>query len=304
LNAFVDIFFSFFIIIFVKKLIKLYSSYSYKINFKKMDSLTNDILSGKYKQVVILSGAGVSTNSGIPDYRSKSGIFAKLVESGDYPDVQRPADFFSRSFVTKHPDFFEHKLVKKFRQQMLDADPTASHKLAKWFHDLGILHRVYTQNVDGLYQKTGLPEDKVIEFHGNYTDGTIVLYGDAINSQCLYQVTEDLVEDDGTDLLIVMGSSLQVAPFCAIPNLVNKNCTRLLVDKTPENAFINPWTKQKVTLFEDMYRSGGGMQSWLKFGKRRVSLRPQWQDHKKYPLQYIFKEDCDEWSANLMKKTD
>lgn len=269
-----------------------------------MNSLANDILSGKYKKIVILSGAGVSTNAGIPDYRSKSGIFAKLIESGDYPDAKSPEDFFSRSFVNKHPEIFKHKLVQNFNQQMLDAEPTASHKFAKWFYDLGILSRVYTQNVDGLYQKTGLPQDKVVEFHGNYSNGTIVLYGDSINSNCIHKITEDLVEDEETDLLIVMGSSLQVAPFCAIPNLVNKNCTRVLVDMVPENAFINAWTKQKTSLYEDMYRYGGGEKSWIKFGKRRVSLRPQWQDHKKYPKQYIFREDCDEWSDNIMKKTD
>ncbi len=48
----------------------------------------------KYKRIVLLSGAGVSTNAGIPDYRSSTGIFAQLAYSNKYPDITNPADFF------------------------------------------------------------------------------------------------------------------------------------------------------------------------------------------------------------------
>lgn len=263
------------------------------------DRLIDKIKSGDYKNVVILSGAGVSTNAGIPDYRSKDGIFAQLVKSGDYPGVTQPSDFFSRKFMTAHPEISEHKLVRQFRQQMADAEPTASHQLAKWCHDRGILNRVYTQNVDGQYQKTGLSEEMIVEYHGNYLEGTIVMYGDAIDPICECQIIHDFTVDP-PDLLIVMGSSLQVAPFCAIPNLVDKSCTRVLVDIAPENAFVNAWTKTCTRLFEDMYTGGGGSKSWVKFGKQRVTLRPQWQNHKRYPNQYIIRMDCDEFAEKLL----
>ncbi len=266
-----------------------------------LDTLVNDITDGKYKQVVILSGAGISTNAGIPDYRSKSGIFAQLAASQEYPDAKTPETFFSRYFVTKHPDIFEHKLVKQFRQQMLDAQPTPSHKLAQWLNDRGILHRVFTQNVDGMYQKAGLPAEKIVEYHGNYDDGSIVLYGDPIPFTAEHRVIKDLIENRDTDLLIVMGSSLQVSPFCALPNMVNKNCTRVLVDIAPENAMHNTWSKTyNLRSGNDGMYSLGNSVSWIKTGGRRVSLRPRWNDKKKYPNQYIFKTDCDEWAKALM----
>ncbi len=209
-----------------------------------LDPIINGITNGNYKKVVVLSGAGISTNAGIPDYRSPTGIFAQLAASNEYLDARCPEDFFSRKFVSKHPEIFEHELVKEFRQQMLKAQPTASHRLAKWLHDRGILHRVFTQNVDGLYQKTGLPPEKVVEYHGNYVDGTIVLYGDSIPDTATYSVNKDLIHDQSTDLLIVMGSSLQVAPFAALPNMVSKDCTRVLVDIAPQYAMKNSWSKQ------------------------------------------------------------
>ncbi len=261
-----------------------------------LNDLVSDINSGVYKQVVILSGAGISTNSGIPDYRSKNGVFAKLVKTGEY-NVKTPETFFSRSFVNKHPEISEHPLVKEFKQQMLDAEPAVSHKLAKWLDDKGILHRVYTQNVDGLYQKAGLSSEKIVEFHGNYNDGSIVLYGDSIPFTALQQVNEDLIDNDNTDLIIVMGSSLQVAPFCAIPNLVNSNCTRVLVDINPNNAMTNEWSK-KPRLIDDMY-SLGSENSWIKFGKRNTTLRPLWHD-KKYEKQYILKMDCDKFAEAII----
>ena len=259
----------------------------------------------KYKSIVILSGAGVSTNAGIPDYRSSTGIFAQLVCSNKYPDITHPVDFFSRQFVNSHPEIKDDPHIKKFRQQMFDAQPTASHQLAKWLYDKGILCRVITQNVDGLYQKTGLPSESIIEFHGNYCKDTIVLYGDAISNETIQQVLIDMA---AADLLIVMGTSLQVAPFCAIPNLARKDCVRVLVDLYPDGAKTNRWVKPIKRYEPSGLFEGGGLyadpieQSFCKFGKRKVTLRPLWNNHKRFPKQYIFKDDTDEWAKSVMNK--
>lgn len=262
------------------------------------ETVLEEIKNEKYKNIIILSGAGVSTNCGIPDYRSSDGIFSQLIKDNEYNlSLPSPSTFLSRAFITEHPDFFETKLMKEFTQKILDAEPSYSHLFAKWLYEKDILKRVYTQNVDSLYQKAGLPEEMIVEFHGNFAKGTAVLYGDSIPQKAFYQVIEDF-SDTEIDLIIVMGSSLQVSPFCAIPNLVNKNCTRILVDIKPENAMTNPWSKRR-TILDGMYSDGGGI-SWTKFGRRKVSLRPYWSNKKKYVNQYILRMDCDEFSEYFL----
>ena len=264
-----------------------------------LEAIVAGINNGVYKQIIILSGAGISTNSGIPDYRSPKGIFAQLATSDEYPDAKNPTDFFSRHFVDQHPELKNHPLVKQFHQQIVDAQPTASHYFAKWLHDRGILRRVFTQNVDGLYQKTGLSDSVLVEYHGNYTKGTIVLYGDDIPVEANLQAERDLVD---ADLLIVMGSSLQVAPFCALPNMTSKKCTRVLVDLYPRNAMTNRWSKRQgpMSLYTEPVLSS------VEFSGRDVTLRSLWRDHKKYPKQYIYTADCDDWANAVMDncKTD
>lgn len=106
------------------------------------------------KNVIILSGAGVSTNAGIPDYRSSNNNGLRcLLESG------KP----------KH-EILSHPSIIQFRNMVINCNPTKSHYLAKVLNDKGILKRVYTQNVDGLYQKAGVPGEKIVEFHGS-SDG-------------------------------------------------------------------------------------------------------------------------------------
>ncbi len=144
----------------------------------------------------------------------------------------------------------------------------------------------------------------MVEFHGNSYDDTIVLYGDSIDPGIIDTVKTDFIENTDTDLIIVMGSSLQVAPFCAIPNMVTKQCTRVLVDKNPDNAMTNIWTKRKYTNswnYEPGRDSSRGFQcSYLKFGKRKVTLRPQWDNHRRYPNQHIIQSDIDTWVTDVM----
>jgi hypothetical protein len=93
--------------------------------------------------------------------------------------------------------------------------------------------------------------------------------------------------------MLIMGTSLQVAPFCAIPNLVPKACTRILVDINPLNAFTNDWSKTRKSL-DEMYGLASGNSS-IKIGSRVVSLKPQWDKHSKWKDQYIITSDCDQW---------
>ncbi|MFG3093664.1 NAD-dependent deacetylase [Streptomyces sp. NPDC048202] len=108
--------------------------------------------------VAVLSGAGISTDSGIPDYRGPNGLWRrdpeaeKLVTYGYYmadPEIRRRSWQLRRS------------------QRALGAEPNAAHLAVAELERSGIPVRVLTQNVDGLHQRAGMPERKVLELHGS-----------------------------------------------------------------------------------------------------------------------------------------
>jgi NAD-dependent SIR2 family protein deacetylase len=191
-------------------------------------------------------------------------------------------------------------------EQIKEANPTTTHKFCKFLYDNNWLVRVYTQNIDYLHQKAGLPDDMVVEYHGsvfnnkNGSDSNIVLYNDQISSKVISQTVYDFVNNqEPIDLLLVMGTTLQVAPFCALPNLVPKSCTRILIDNCPENAFTNIWTKKKYEI-DGLYIKYEMSSLTMKFGKRLISLRPQWDRCSKWKRQHIITSDTDEWVNSLM----
>jgi len=106
--------------------------------------------------IVFFGGAGVSTESGIPDFRSVDGLYHQK-----YDDP--PETILSHSFFMKHPESF----YRFYREKMLvlDAKPNAAHlKLAEWEKN-GKLQAVVTQNIDGLHQAAG--SHRVFELHGS-----------------------------------------------------------------------------------------------------------------------------------------
>ena len=105
---------------------------------------------------VVFTGAGISTESGIPDYRSQGGIWDKF----------RPVYF---------DEFMSSKAARtEYWQRWVDlyqgiavAQPNPAHLALAKLHEIGLLRAVITQNVDGLHQESGLPDEKIIELHGN-----------------------------------------------------------------------------------------------------------------------------------------
>jgi len=233
-----------------------------------------------FSSIVILSGAGVSVESGVPDYRSGSGIFSKF-----------GVECFSRSYRDRHPELIAHPDYIEFRRQMTDALPNDSHFLAKFLYDRGKLQRVITQNVDGLYQKTGLPEDRVIEFHGSFSKDTTVLYGDSIPKEVIRQTVDDMAV---CDCVIIMGTSLQVYPFAAVPNLASKNCVRFLVDRR---------ANELVTSFSNQIADPTSYNGPIKFGDKLVSTQQRWMRSQspKWRQQYIVEDLCGVWAEKCMK---
>ncbi|GAG80215.1 unnamed protein product, partial [marine sediment metagenome] len=132
----------------------------------------------------------------------------------------------------------------------------------------------------------------VVEFHGSITKRNVVLYGDEIDENVIHQVMDDFeLNATPPDLLIVMGTSLQVAPFCAIPNLVRSNCPRVLIDINPVSVYTNPFSRNYHKSGDMFYGGSVGSSSFVCFHKwgqkRRVTLRPQWGGRGKYKTQYI-----------------
>lgn len=239
-----------------------------------MEGFIEYLQNNEIKNVIILSGAGVSTNAGIPDYRSDTGIFKG-----------KPEDVFTKDNTD---------VMSKLKGLMSGAKPTTSHYLGKILYEKGLLRRIYTQNIDGLYQKAGVPTNKIVEFHGSLND--VIYYGDSIKDETVQKVSDEIDSIGDVDCLLVMGTSLQVAPFCALPNMVRKECCRVLIDMNP--SYRNNFSKQKRN-YDGFYQMSSSC-SYAKFGKHKATLRPQWRG-KKYKTEFIIKDDVDKVSTEIMK---
>ena len=186
------------------------------------------------RAIVFFGGAGVSTESGLKDFRSVDGLYH---EKFDYP----PEEILSHSFFLRDPAYF----YRFYREKMLalDAEPNAAHRtLARWERE-GKLLAVVTQNIDGLHQKAG--SRRVYELHGSVyrnhcmqcgkafgpeyvRDHTplpvcdacgglvkpdVVLYEEALDDGCIRGAVEAIAR---ADLLIVGGTSLTVYPAAGL----------------------------------------------------------------------------------------
>ena len=119
--------------------------------------LLRDLI-GSAKRIVAFTGAGISTESGIPDFRSPGGIWTryKPIYFDDFmaSDEMR-RESWRRKFATD--------------ETMLKAEPNAGHRALAKLVEQGRMSAIITQNVDGLHQRSGVPDSKVIELHGNAT---------------------------------------------------------------------------------------------------------------------------------------
>ncbi len=109
-------------------------------------------------RIVVFSGAGISTECGIPDFRSPGGVWSRL----------KPLDF--KTFMSS-PQARREGLSRflKIRDEVGPVKPGRGHKATAAWHKAGKLEGVITQNIDGLHQAAGLPASRVVELHGNGT---------------------------------------------------------------------------------------------------------------------------------------
>jgi len=105
---------------------------------------------------IIFTGAGISTESGIPDFRSKGGIW----------DRYQPVYF--DEFMSSQEARIEYwRRKSELYNDLMQAKPNPAHMSIVKLNEMGLLESVITQNIDGLHQEAGLPDDKVVELHGS-----------------------------------------------------------------------------------------------------------------------------------------
>ena len=218
-------------------------------------------------RIVIFSGAGVSTESGIPDFRSADGLYKKPEKTYPYP----PETMLSHTFFLHHTEmFFDY-----YRDKMVypDAKPNASHYAAAELEKCGKLSAVVTQNIDGLYQQAGCT--RVLELHGSVLRNTCTRCGktftldDVLNADgvpycpcggvikpdvVLYEesLDEQTIEDsvraiEQADCLIVAGTSLTVYPAAGFVRYFRgKHFVLINRDPTPMDSLATLVLRDKV----------------------------------------------------------
>lgn len=115
-----------------------------------------DLLNAKY--AIAFTGAGISTESGIPDFRGPSGIWTRD------PEAERRSYEIFGKFLRNPKEYWEEALKSPFYEILEKARPNLAHYAIAELEDMGIIKAVITQNIDGLHRKAG--SKKVLEFHG------------------------------------------------------------------------------------------------------------------------------------------
>ncbi len=222
--------------------------------------------------IVFFGGAGVSTESGIPDFRSQDGLYhqkykfpPETIVSHDFY-VNRPKDFF---------DFYKDKMIA------LDAKPNTAHKVLAQLESLGKVKAVVTQNIDGLHYAAG--SKTVYELHGsvhrNYCEKCgkfypveyivesesipmcecggrikpdVVLYGESLDYRTIQQTIEAIQQ---ADLLIVGGTSLSVYPAAGFIDYFKGKYTVVInLDDTARNVQADLVINEKIgEVFEQLH---------------------------------------------------
>ncbi|MEM7069086.1 MAG: Sir2 family NAD-dependent protein deacetylase [Pseudomonadota bacterium] len=209
-----------------------------------------DLVEGA-SNIVILTGAGISTESGVPDFRSPGGIWEKfrIVQYGEYisSEEARIEDWHRRFFM---------------KDQIGAVEPNVGHqKIADWMNS-GKCSWLVTQNVDGLHQRGGAPAERVIEIHGNATTASCIACGLNHNMELCRQLFEttdkspkcqscggiikaDIVMfgenmpkgktnqafelAETADLFLAIGTSLAVQPAAVLPLHAKRNGAKFAI---------------------------------------------------------------------------
>ena len=204
------------------------------------------------RKTVVFTGAGISTESGIPDFRSPGGIWDRF----------DPDDFTYQKFIGDPQSRRKHWHMLREGGLTMEAKPNLAHYAIAELDRLGKLDCVITQNIDNLHQKGGVPADKVFELHGNMQwavclscgqryplehikarldEGEetpdcgacsgilkpdVVLFGESLSQEVLSEATH---HSSNCDLFIVVGSTLIVYPAAYMPIYAVNSGAKLVI---------------------------------------------------------------------------
>jgi len=210
------------------------------------------------RRAVVFTGAGISTESGIPDFRSPGGVWTKM--SPIYFD-----EFLASQEARRETWRRRFAMEDIFKA----AEPNRGHRAVDALVRRGKVSSVITQNIDGLHEASGIPRDKIIELHGNTTYATCLDCGERYEiadlrttferdgdvppcDKCLGHVKTATVsfgqampvlamkraeqETLAADLFIVLGSSLVVYPAAGFPQLAKENGAALVIVNREETG--------------------------------------------------------------------
>lgn len=224
---------------------------------RNLSSVAEYISSGRCQNIVFLVGAGISTAAGIPDFRSPStGLYTTLSQL----DLPHPEAVFEISYFVQNPQPF-YSLASELWPSKFQ--PTMTHRFMTAAHRRGHLLRVFTQNFDTLELAAGVPREKIVFAHGSFADQhcaasncrasypraefedhvrrgepaackvcggwvkpDITFFGEALPPD----FHESITLLGQADLVVVMGSSLSVHPFAALPQRVAEGVPRVLLN--------------------------------------------------------------------------
>ncbi|MFJ9114396.1 SIR2 family NAD-dependent protein deacylase [Streptomyces sp. NPDC102394] len=223
--------------------------------------------------VAVLSGAGISTDSGIPDYRGPNGLWRRD------PEAEKLVTY---EYYMGDPEIRRRSWRMRLESEALGAEPNAAHRAVAELERSGVPVRVITQNVDGLHQLAGMPARKVLELHGTarqvvctacHARGSMedalarveageadppclecggilksatVMFGERLDPEVLSQA---VAVTKACQVFIAVGSSLQVQPAAGLAGVAADHGARLIIvnaEPTPYDEIADEVVREPI----------------------------------------------------------
>ncbi|MBB1245049.1 NAD-dependent deacetylase [Streptomyces durbertensis] len=223
--------------------------------------------------VAVLTGAGVSTESGIPDYRGPAGLWRRD------PEAEKLVTY---SYYMADPEIRRRSWLMRRESPVWSAEPNAAHRALVDFERSGHPLRVITQNVDGLHQVAGLPDRKVLELHGTtryvactacgargpmaaalervaageadppclecggVLKSATVMFGQALDDQVLARA---VAITRACEVFLAVGTSLQVQPAASLAEIAARAGARLVIvnaEPTPYDSLADDVVREPI----------------------------------------------------------
>ncbi len=224
-------------------------------------------------QVVVLTGAGISTESGIPDFRGPQGVWTKDPKAEKLSNIH---------YYMSDPEIRVLAWQSRLEHPAWTAEPNAGHLALAELERKGRLHTLVTQNIDGLHQKAGTSPERIIEIHGTVREVVCMACGErapmeraldrvrageadppcrscgGILKSATISFGQNLVATDldraqraaaGADVFLAVGTTLTVYPVAALPDMALSNGARLVIlnaEPTPYDGAADVVRRERV----------------------------------------------------------